>query len=377
MKTGMRIFVFLMLVTVSINVFADFQPTNQPRSYILMDYDTGTVLTEKNSNEACPIASVTKVMTMLICMESIQAGKISMDDVVTVSEYAASMGGSQIYLEPGEQMTVEELLKSVAVGSANDASVALAEHIMGSEAAFVDAMNARAKSLGMANTNFVNCNGLDEDNHYSSARDVAIMSRELLKHDKIRPFLSIWMDSVRNGQFGLTNTNKLIRFYNGAIGVKTGSTTNAKYCLSSAATRDNLTLVGVVLGADTTDQRFNTAKELLNYGFANYKIQSLVEKNMECGNVDIIKGKKNNARTVTESSFKKLVNKQSGDKLETKIVLNKNIKAPVNKGDVVGKVEIYENNMSVGEVKIVAAESVSRLDLIDVFAVFLKKWFLK
>ncbi|MBQ7953776.1 MAG: D-alanyl-D-alanine carboxypeptidase [Clostridia bacterium] len=272
MKTGMRFILFILIISMSVTVLADFQPSYAVRSYMLMDYDTGTVLAENNSNEPYPIASVTKVMTMLLCMESLQAGKISMNDVVTVSEYAASMGGSQIYLEPGEQMTVEELLKSVAVGSANDASVALAEYIMGSESAFIDAMNERAKSLGMTNTHFANCNGLDEDNHYSSATDVAIMSRELLKHDAIRPFLGIWMDSVRNGQFGLTNTNKLIRFYNGAIGVKTGSTTNAKYCLSSAATRDGLTLIGVVLGAETTSERFETAKELLNYGFANYKI---------------------------------------------------------------------------------------------------------
>lgn len=365
------------MLIVSVNVFADFSPTNQPRSYILIDYDTGTVLTESNSNEPYPIASVTKVMTMLICMESLQAGKISMDDVVTVSEYAASMGGSQVYLEPGEQMTVEELLKSVAVGSANDASVALAEHVMGSETAFVDAMNERAKSLGMVNTHFVNCNGLDEDNHYSSAMDVAIMSRELIKHDAIRPFLGIWMDSVRNGEFGLTNTNKLIRFYNGAIGIKTGSTSNAKYCLSSAATRDDLTLIGVILGAENSDQRFETAKELLNYGFANYKVETLVEANTPCNDVNIVKGKKRSIGTQSQNSFKMLVSKNEENIIKTDVEMYKDVKAPVKKGEVVGKLKIIKDNQLVDEVNIVASESVEKLNIVDVFGVFLRKWVLK
>ena len=377
MKIGMRFLIFIMIISISVTAFADFQPTGQLRSYVLIDYDTGTVLTESNSNEPYPIASVTKVMTMLLCMEAIQSGKISMDDVVTASEYACSMGGSQIYLEPGEQMTVKELLKSVAVGSANDASVALAEHVMGSETAFVNAMNERAKSLGMNNTHFVNCNGLDEDNHYSSAIDVAIMSRELIKHDTIRPFLGIWMDSVRNGEFGLTNTNKLIRYYNGAIGIKTGSTSNAKYCLSSAATRDGLTLIGVVLGAETTTERFETAKELLNYGFSNYKVETLIEESTPYDKINVIKGKKDNIGTVTQTSFKRLINKQLGKKTETKVTYNKDIKAPVSKGDIVGKIEIIENNNKIGEVNLIASEGVQKLNLVDVFGIFLQKWVLK
>ncbi len=377
MKFSMRFLIFIMIVSLSVTVFADFRPTYQPRSYILIDYDTGTVLTESNSSEPYPIASVTKVMTMLLCMEALQAGKISMTDIATASEYACSMGGSQIYLEPGEQMSVEELLKSVAVGSANDASVVLAEHIMGSEAAFIEAMNERAKSLGMTNTHFMNCNGLDEENHYSSASDVAKMSRELLKHDAIRPFLSIWMDSVRNGEFGLTNTNKLIRFYNGAIGVKTGSTSDAKYCLSSAAVRDGLTLIGVVLGAETTGERFETAKELLNYGFANYKTETLVEANTPCDNINVTKGKKEFVKTETQGSFKKLVNKQNAHKAELKTTLNETIKAPVKKGDVVGKIEIFENKNKIGEVNVIASEDVKKLDLTDVFAIFFQKWVLK
>lgn len=377
MKSGVRFFIFIMLILFTFNVYADFQPSYTPRSYILMDYDTGTILAEGNSNDSYPIASVTKVMTMLLCMESLQAGKISMGDVVTVSEYAASMGGSQIYLEPGEQMTVEELLKSVAVGSANDASVALAEHIMGSETSFVDAMNERAKALGMNNTHFANCNGLDEDNHYSSAFDVAIMSRELLKHDAIRPFLGIWMDTVRGGQFGLTNTNKLIRFYDGAIGVKTGSTTNAKYCLSSAATRDGLTLIGVVLGAETTNERFEIAKQLLNYGFSNYKIETMVEKNTSFGMGDVLKGKTTQVEAVAETSFKRLANKQAESKMERKTTIYSNIEAPVKKGDQIGKIQFLENGKSVGEVKLVAKNDVKRLGIADVFGVFITKWMLK
>lgn len=377
MKSGMRFFIFLLVILVPLTGFADFQPKSQSRSYILMDYDTGAVLTESNSNEPYPIASVTKVMTMLLTMEALQSGKISMDDIATASEYACSMGGSQIYLEPGEQMTISELLKSVAVGSANDASVVLAEHIMGSETSFVDAMNNRAKSLGMNNSHFVNCNGLDEENHYSSAMDVAIMSRELLKHDAIRPFLEIWMDSVRNGEFGLTNTNKLIRFYNGAIGIKTGSTSDAKYCLSSAATRDGLTLIGVVLGAETTADRFDIAKELLNYGFANYKIETVIEANKPYDNVNVIKGKKDSVGTQTQSSFKRLVNKQLESKLETKVTLNDEVKAPVKKGNVVGKVEIIENKKTIGEVNLVASENVQRLNFVDVLGLFLGKWVLK
>ncbi len=377
MKSGMRFIIFMLAVFVPMTGFADFQPTSQPRSYLLMDYDTGTVLAENNSDQSYPIASVTKVMTMLLCMEALQSGKISMDDMVTASEYACSMGGSQIYLEPGEQMTVRELLKSVAVGSANDASVVLAEHIMGSETAFVDAMNQRAKALGMNNSHFVNCNGLDEENHYSSARDVAIMSRELLKHNDIRPFLGIWMDSVRNGQFGLTNTNKLIRFYNGAIGIKTGSTSDAKYCLSSAAARGGLTLIGVVIGAESTAERFETAKELLNYGFSNYKIETVIDANAPNDNVNVIKGKKESVSTKTQSSFKRLINKQSANKTETKVILNDNVKAPVSEGDVVGKIEVTENGKIIGEVNLVASESVQKLNFVDVLGLFLGKWMLK
>ena len=377
MKLFMRIFCFVLMLALPLTASADFTPTNTPAAYLLMDYDTGTVMVEYNPDEPMPIASVTKVMTMLICMEAIQAGKITFDDMVTASEYACSMGGSQIYLEPGEQMSVNDLMKSIAVGSANDACVVMAEHIMGSETTFVDAMNERAQALGMNNTHFMNCNGLDEANHYSSARDVAIMSRELLKHEAIRPFLTIWMDTVRNGEFGLSNTNKLIRFYEGAIGVKTGSTSKAKYCLSSAATRNGLTLIGVVLGAETTANRFETAKELLNYGFSNYKISTLINKNENMGEVKVKKGVKESVGTLTESDYKKLTGKQNTDKIERNVVIEEEIKAPVKKGQQVGKIELVENGKKIGEVKIVAEGDVIRIGTVDVLLGIIKQWLLK
>ncbi len=377
MKLCMRIFVFILVLSVATVAFADFQPTAVPRGYILMDYDTGTVMAEHNADEPYPIASVTKIMTMLICMEAINSGKISVDDVVTASEYACKMGGSQIYLEPGEQMSVGELLKSIAVGSANDSSVAMAEYIMGSEQTFVDAMNERARALGMANTNFVNCNGLDTEGHYSSARDVAIMSRELLKHEGIRPYLTIWMDTVRNGQFGLTNTNKLIRFYDGAIGIKTGSTSQAKYCLSAAAQRNGLTLIGVVIGAETTDDRFGTAKELLNYGFSNYKILPLVEAGEDCGVVAVKKGMDDSVVTKAKSDYKILSSKQSNNKIEKNIIFDEGIKAPVKKGQKIGRIEIVSDGKKIGEVDVTAAENVVRIGTVDTLLSLIKMWVLR
>lgn len=377
MKNVMRIFLFVIIFLIPFNVFADFTPSKLPASYILMDYDTGTVMAEYKADEPLPIASVTKVMTMLICMESIKSGKISFDDVVTASEHACSMGGSQIYLEPGEQMSVSDMLKSIAVSSANDACVALAEYIMGSEKAFVDAMNDRAKSLGMKNTHFINCNGLDADGHYSSARDVSIMSRELLKHNDIRPFLSIWMDSVRDGKFGLSNTNKLIRFYDGAIGVKTGSTSNAKYCLSFAAKRNDLTLIGAVLGANTTSERFEISKELLNYGFANYKINTVINKGENLGTVKVKKGVNEYVNAVAENTYSLLVNKSDGEKLERKVILPETVNAPINKGDKIGTLEILKGNKKIAEISITADKSVLRIGTIDTFSELLRLWMLK
>ena len=243
------------------------------KSGFLTEASTGEVLYEQNADERLPIASVTKTMTMLLIMEALDSGKIKYDDSVTVSEYAASMGGSQVFLEVGEQMSVDDMLKAIAVASGNDAAVAMAEHISGSEGAFVEKMNKRAAELGCDNTHFINCNGLDETpEHYSSARDIAKISRELLKHTKIFDYTTIWMDSLRNGSFGLSNTNKLIRFYKGANGLKTGSTSTAKYCISATAERDGMQLIAVIIAAPTTADRFSSASAMLDYGFANYEV---------------------------------------------------------------------------------------------------------
>jgi len=239
------------------------------KSAILMDQQSGRVLFEQNADEPVAPASITKIMTLLLVIEALEEGKISLEDKVVTSELAASMGGSQIWLEPGEEMTVDELLRAVAIASANDASVALAEHVAGSEPAFIERMNKRAAQLGMQNTRFLNCTGLDEEGHVTTARDVAIVSRELISHPMIIEYSTIWMDELRNGETQLVNTNKLVRFYPGATGLKTGTTSIAGSCLSATATRDGLSLVAVVMGAPNSDSRFAAARGLLDYGFAN------------------------------------------------------------------------------------------------------------
>jgi D-alanyl-D-alanine carboxypeptidase (penicillin-binding protein 5/6) len=341
---------------------------------VLMDAGSGQVLYEENPHERVKIASVTKVMTMLLIMEAIKSGKITMDEMVTASEYACSMGGSQIYLEPGEQMTVEDMIKAIAVASANDASVAMAEHIMGSHDAFVQAMNKRAKALGMNNTNFINSSGLDGENQYSCALDVAIMSRELMKHETICPYLKIWTDSLRGGEFGLANTNKLIRFYQGATGIKTGSTDEAKYCLAASATRDNLSLIAVVLGSPTSQIRFNNASKLLDYGFANYAVVQGTKKGESFGNVDVSKGAQDNVEAVAQEDFQRLVTKDKKGALEVKPQLPNQVIAPVNKGDKIGELHIYIEDEKVGTVNLIAKDKVDRIKPWAMFMVMLKMW---
>lgn len=376
MKLFMRFFCIIMVfVFVCPLVSADnTEIKTTAKSVILMDAMSGQVLYEKEADAQLPIASVTKVMTMLLCMEAITSGKITMDDMVTASEHACSMGGSQVYLEPGEQMSVHDMLKAIAVASGNDASVAMAEHIMGSEQGFVNAMNDKAKQLGMKNTNFINCNGLDTDGHYSSARDVAIMSKELIKHAEILPFLKIWMDTLRNGEFQLSNTNKLIRFYPDAIGIKTGSTGKAKYCISGAATRDNLTLIAVVLGAETTADRFETAKALLNYGFANYSNSMPVKKGEEIANLQVLKGTEDNVKVITGNGFSKLVPKGTEIKYERKVNLPEKVNAPINKGDKAGEIVLMQNGQEVGTVPLFYANTVPKLTFGKVYWNLLKCW---
>ncbi len=358
-----------------LNLFSGFSVTAEENnvleisapSAILIEQSTGEVLFEKNPDEKLALASVTKVMTMLLVMEAIDSGKISFNDMVTGSENAKSMGGSTIFLDAGEQMSVYDLLKGVAVASGNDAAVALAEYVSGSEEGFVSLMNERAKELGMVNTQFKNPNGLDEEGHYSSARDISIMSRELLKHEKIFEFTTIWMDSLRNGAFELSNTNKLIRFYEGANGLKTGSTSIAKNCISASAKRDNMQLIAVIMKAETSADRFEDAKKLLNYGFSNYEIFPALKSGDTAGETLIKKGDKEKISGVIRDNFNVLVKK--GDTGDIKVIneLKNPVDAPVKKGEEIGKAKILKGEKPIGEVSIISDSDVKKLTYYAIF----------
>ena len=330
------------------------------KSVILVEASTGKVLYENNADTALPPASVTKIMTLLLVMEAIDDGKISLDDMVPVSNNAASMGGSQVYLEPGEQMSVDEMIKCVVVSSANDAAVALAEFVAGSEEIFVEKMNERAKELGMVNSTFENTNGLDDtvSNHLTSARDIAIMSRELIKHPKILEYSSIWMDTIRNGAFTLTNTNRLIRFYNGANGLKTGSTSKAGFCISATALRDNMQLIAVVMGAPNRDTRNEIAKKLLDYGFANYTVASWDAAELEP--IKLLGGLQSECR-IGYGSFSAVVGKGERELIERSVSIPENITAPVREGDVIGEVTYTLNGEVIGKSDITALESAAKI----------------
>ncbi|MBE6650613.1 MAG: D-alanyl-D-alanine carboxypeptidase [Ruminococcaceae bacterium] len=332
---------------------------------ILIEADSGEVLFEVNPDERLPIASVTKVMTLLLIMEALDEGRISLSDTVAVSEYAASMGGSQAFMEQGEKMTVNDMLKAISVSSCNDAAVAMAEHLAGSESEFVSQMNKRASELGMTSTEFVNCTGLDDrEMHYSSARDVALMSRALLSHPKIFEYTTIWMDSIRDGKFGLANTNKLIRFYEGANGLKTGSTSKARYCLTASAERDGMMLCAVVLGAPTSAKRFSAARSLLDYGFANFSVyRPKLEKVNE---VKVVGGKAKSVKCHTSDSSV-LLPKSEKNKVEEVVELPKQLKAPVKKGDVIGKVKYVSGDKTLLEKDIVASADVKKAGFFDIF----------
>ncbi len=378
MKNGMRYLFFILILLLTFNTaYAEQAPKVlelEAKSAVLMDVQSGEVLYSENPGEHLQIASVTKIMTMLLIMEAIDTGKITMDEIVTASEYACSMGGSQVYLEPGEQMSVAEMLKAIAVASGNDASVAMAEHILGSAPAFVNAMNTRAKALGMKDTVFINCTGLDGENQYSSAHDVALMSRELLKHDKIIPYLTIWMDTLRDGKFGLANTNKLVRFYSGCIGIKTGSTSQALYCLSAAANKNDLTLIAVVLGAPSSTVRFNNASKLLDYGFANYSMATGASKGDSYGSVNVSKGRAQQVEVTAGADLKKLVSKDKKGKAEVTPVLPDAVIAPVAENQQVGELILTIDGQEVARVSLVAKQSVQRINAWHMFMNVMKKW---
>ena len=341
------------------------------KSAILVEANTGTVLYQKNADEPLPPASVTKVMTLLLVMEAIESGKIGYGDTVRASANACSMGGSQIYLKENEEMTVEDLLKSVIIASANDAAVALAEHICGSEEAFVDKMNERAEALGMNNTHFENTNGLDDttQNHVISARDIAIVSRELIKHKKVLEYSSIWMDSIRNGSFGLTNTNRLIRFYNGATGLKTGSTDKAGFCISATAKRGDMELIAVIMGSETRDERNSAATKLLDYGFNNFRIFS--DDGGALNDIPISKGE-SASFSVEYPKIKIVVPKETG-KISAGIQVKEGIEAPIKKGDIVGIVSYTDGKGEICRIDIIACENVKRLSFWNGFMLLLKK----
>lgn len=375
MKINKIISIFLVIfICLAFNVNAAENLSLKAKSAVLMDSSTGQILFEQNPNEKLPPASVTKIMTMLLIMEALESGGITLNDMVSTSEFAASMGGSQVFLSPGEQMSVHNMLKAIAVASGNDACVAMAEHIYGSEQAFVNAMNEKAKSLGMQNTNFLNSNGLDTENHYTTALDIAIMSRELLKHPKILEYTSIWMDTLRDGKFGLANTNKLVRFYKGANGLKTGSTSNALFCVSATAQRDNLQLISVVMGSPTSKDRFADASALLDYGFANYAMTKGVLANEFVADVEVKKGVVKTVRGITEKDFSFLISKGKKGNIEKKVEIINNVTAPIIKGQKLGELKFFMSGQEIGKVNIVANEAVLKYNFMSVFTKLLKSW---
>lgn len=334
------------------------------KSAILMDVGSGQILYEKNAHDKLPPASVTKVMTMLLICEALDSGKITLDDSVQISENAASMGGSQIFLEAGEVQKVDTLLKGIAVASANDGCVAMAEYVAGSVESFVDMMNAKAKELNMKDTNFANTNGLPVDNHYTSAHDIALMSRELLKHDVISKYLTTWMDQVVVGKkqttVGLANTNKLIKHYQGATGVKTGFTQQAKYCLSASAKRGDTHLIAVTLGAETSPERFKDATSLLNFGFANYESVKLCSKNDNIATLTLDKADEQKINLVAKEDLSVLIKKGGNKDFTRKVKVNENPIIPIKKGTSLGYVEIYQGKTLVGKVDLVNTKDIQK-----------------
>lgn len=339
----------------------------QATSAFLMDIASGDVLYEMNAQEQLPPASITKIMTMLLTMEAIDRGEIHYDDVVTVSKNAASMEGSRVYLSEGEEITVDELLKSIAVASGNDAAVAMAEYVGGTQEEFVEQMNKRAQELGMANTHFVNACGLDTDGHYSCAEDIAKMAAELMKHEDIYKYTTIWTDSIRDGTFDLANTNRLIHDYEGATGLKTGTTTKAKNCLCGTAKRDNVHLVAVVLGAETTELRFSQTEKLLDYGFDNFELLENLGTDQQLSDVKVLRGQQDTVKAAAQPGFSKMVPAGKSGEVKTEVTLAEDVQAPVEKGQKLGEMTFSLEGEELGKVDIVAQESVAKMNFGDAF----------
>ncbi|AMQ21081.1 D-alanyl-D-alanine carboxypeptidase family protein [Geobacillus sp. JS12] len=344
---------------------------DEAKSAILIERDTGKVLYEKNAHEPLPPASMTKIMTMLLVMEAIDEGKLSYDEKVRASEYAASMGGSQIFLEPGEEMTVDELLRGIAIGSANDASVAMAEQIAGSEEAFVEMMNEKAKQLGLKNTHFANATGLPAEDHYSSAYDMAMMARELLKYEDITKYTSKYEDYLRENtdkKFWLVNTNRLVKFYPGVDGLKTGYTAEAKYCLTATAKKNGMRVIAVVFGAPTPKSRNAQITKMLDYAFSQYRTHPVYKRNETVARVNISKGKRSSVEAVTSEPVSVLTKKgQSVEQIEKVIKVKDNVKAPVRKGDELGVLILKQDGKEILRSPIVAKQTVEEASFWDLF----------
>lgn len=343
------------------------------KSSILMCMDTGDIIKENNAYEHLSPASVTKIMSILLIMESIDSGKIKLDDMVTAGENAVSKGGSQIWLEVGEQMSVNDLLKAVIISSANDACTLLGEYVAGSDTAFVDMMNHRVKELGLKDSHFENCTGLDDDitDHYSCAYDLAVIAREVMKYDLIKKYSTVWLDSLRGGETELNNTNKLINKYNGITGLKTGTTSNAGFCLCATATRDNMSLVSVVLGADTSDDRFNMSAQLLDFGFANYKLAKINLDNKLITPVKIENGRMKSITPVYGNTDCILVTKNAGD-FEYEYKIKEAVEAPVKKDDVLGEVLVMSGNEQVASVQLFSDRNVKKINFSYIFNELMK-----
>ncbi len=376
MKKWIALLLALVLLTSSLPYAKGAEPDIPAPSAILIDAATGTVLYEKNAHQRLAPASVTKVMTLLLIMEALDNNRVSWDDRVTASPEAAAKGGSQIYLEPGEQLSMDEMIKSVVVSSANDCATALAEHVAGSEAAFVDRMNARAADLGLQDTHFVNCTGLDDHpnaaEHLTSAYDLAMISRELLRHDRIRNYTTIWTDTVRDGKFGLSNTNKLVRFYEGTTGLKTGYTSAAGHCLAASALREGMELIAVVLHCNSSVDRFESAKTLLNHGFANYALVT-VEPPEVLRPLQVSLGEQDLVTPILRETSPILVDKADLPTITKAVELTEAPEAPVTRGQVLGSMTISAGDRILARIPIEASTTVNRLTLWQMTLRLLKK----
>lgn len=399
-KIRIAILLILSLLITSlipITVFAETQEKSvtengnvsiSAKSAVLMEASTGKVIFDKNKDEPRMMASVTKIMTLLLIFEALEEGKITLEDSVSVSEYSASMGGSQVFLEPYETQTVNDMIKCISIASANDASVAMSEYIAGSEAEFVNRMNEKATKLGMKNTHFLNCCGLDDDidsGHYSSAYDIALMSRELItRFPQISDYSTVWMDTIihttKKGQseFGLTNTNKLIRSYDGITGLKTGSTSKAKFCLSATASRNGMGMIAVVMAADTPKDRFSDASKLLDYGFANCTLYLDEEKDNVLPNLLVKGGKLEETGVKLSEAFSYVcIQDEKVDAIEKKVVYNQDIRAPIKKGDKLGEIQYYLSGEQIGTKNLISTLDIEKANYLDYLNKILERYFVK